>query len=123
MARMAMIEIPRMDEDNDFEGNIHADDDGDGQESVYSNGREGEDRTGRVMEARRRLRPLLRLSRLGRWTISRPGRWTRTGAPSWWGDTVMCYATKQKDKYDKRKAKVERLNTSQAVITMHEGLD
>ena len=38
------------------------------------------------------------------------------------GDTVMCYATKQKDKYDKRMAKVERLNTNQAVITMLEGL-
>ena len=38
------------------------------------------------------------------------------------GDTVMCYAVKQKDKYDKRKAKVERLNTHQAVITMLEGL-
>ena len=38
------------------------------------------------------------------------------------GDTVMCYATKQKDKYDKRMAKVERLNTHQAVITMLEGL-
>jgi hypothetical protein len=34
----------------------------------------------------------------------------------------MCYAAKQKDKYDRRKAKVERLNTHQAVITMLEGL-
>ena len=34
----------------------------------------------------------------------------------------MCYAAKQKDKYDKRKAKVERLHTHQAVITMLEGL-
>ena len=34
----------------------------------------------------------------------------------------MCYATKQKDKYDKRMAKVERLNTNQAVVTMLEGL-
>ena len=38
------------------------------------------------------------------------------------GDTVMCYATKQKDKYHRRKAKVERLNTTQAVITMLECL-
>ena len=38
------------------------------------------------------------------------------------GDTVMCYATKQKDKYDRRKAKVEHLNATQAVITMLEGL-
>ena len=37
------------------------------------------------------------------------------------GDTVMCYATKQKDKYDKRMAKVERLNTNQAVVTILEG--
>ena len=37
------------------------------------------------------------------------------------GDTVMCYATKQKGKYDKRVAKVERMNTNQAVITMLEG--
>ena len=34
----------------------------------------------------------------------------------------MCYATKQKDKYDKRMAKVERLNTNQAVVTILEGL-
>ena len=34
------------------------------------------------------------------------------------GGTVMCYAAKQKDKCDKRKAKVERLNTTQAVATM-----
>ena len=38
------------------------------------------------------------------------------------GDTVMCYAAKQKDKYDRRKAKVERLNAHQAVITMLQGL-
>ena len=38
------------------------------------------------------------------------------------GDTVMCYAAKQMDKYDKRKAKVEWLNTHQAAITMLEGL-
>ena len=31
-------------------------------------------------------------------------------------------AAKQKDKYDRRKAKVERLDTAQAVITMLEGL-
>jgi hypothetical protein len=37
------------------------------------------------------------------------------------GDTVMCYATKQKGKYDKRKGNVERLNSTQAVITMLEG--
>ena len=37
-------------------------------------------------------------------------------------DTVMCYATKPKGKYDWREAKVERLNRTQAVITMHEGL-
>ena len=34
----------------------------------------------------------------------------------------MCYAAKQKDKYDRRKANVDRLNTHQAVITMLEGL-
>ena len=34
----------------------------------------------------------------------------------------MCYATKQKDKYDKRVAKVERLNTDRAVVTILEGL-
>ena len=37
-------------------------------------------------------------------------------------DTGMCYATKQRDKYDKRMAKVERLNTNQAVVTIFEGL-
>ncbi len=36
------------------------------------------------------------------------------------GDTVRCCATKQKEKYDRRKANVERLNTTQAVITMLE---
>ena len=44
------------------------------------------------------------------------------GHPMVVGDTVMCYAAKQKDKYDRRKAKVERLNAHQAVITMLEGL-
>ena len=34
----------------------------------------------------------------------------------------MCYATKQKGKYDKRMAKVERLNTNQAVVSILEGL-
>ena len=34
----------------------------------------------------------------------------------------MCYAAKQNDKYDRRKAKVERLNAHQAVITNLEGL-
>ena len=33
----------------------------------------------------------------------------------------MCYAPKNKDKYDKRKAKVERLNTRAAVVLTHEG--
>ena len=37
------------------------------------------------------------------------------------GDTVTRYATKQMDKYDKRMAKVERLNANQAVVTMREG--
>ena len=46
----------------------------------------------------------------------------KDGQPMVVGDTVMRYAAKQKDKYDKRKAKVERLNTHQAVITMLEGL-
>jgi len=34
----------------------------------------------------------------------------------------MCYAMKQKDKYDNRVAKVERLNTDRAVVTILEGL-
>ena len=33
----------------------------------------------------------------------------------------MCYASKNKEKYDKRKAKVERLNTRAAVPLMLEG--
>ena len=37
------------------------------------------------------------------------------------GDTVICHASKLKDKYDKRKAKVERLNSTVAVIAMLEG--
>jgi hypothetical protein len=45
----------------------------------------------------------------------------KDGHPMVVGDTVMCYATKQKDKYDKRMAKVERLNTNQAVVTILEG--
>ena len=49
--------------DNGFECKIHADDDGHGHEYEYSNGRGGA-RTQRATarEARRRLRPLLRLS-------------------------------------------------------------
>ena len=45
----------------------------------------------------------------------------KDGHPMVVGDTVMCYATKQKDKYDKRVAKVERLNTDRAVVTILEG--
>ena len=37
------------------------------------------------------------------------------------GDTVMCYSTKNKDKYNERKARVERLNTRHAWLTMLEG--
>ena len=37
------------------------------------------------------------------------------------GSTATRYATQQKDKCDRRKAKVERLNTTHAVITMLEG--
>ena len=33
----------------------------------------------------------------------------------------MCYSQKHKDQYDKRKAKVERLNLHVAVVTMLEG--
>ena len=44
------------------------------------------------------------------------------GHPMVVGDAVMCYATKQKDKYDKRMAKVERFSTNQAVVTILEGL-
>ena len=36
-------------------------------------------------------------------------------------DTVVRYSQKNKDKYDKRKAKVERLNLHVAVVTMLEG--
>ena len=46
----------------------------------------------------------------------------KDGHPMVVGDTAMCYATKQKDKYDRRKAKVERFSARQAVITMLEGL-
>ena len=52
-------------EDHCFEGNIHADDDGYG-ESEYSNGREGEDGTGKGHGGKEKLRPLLRLSCPGR---------------------------------------------------------
>ena len=34
---------------------------------------------------------------------------------------VVCYASKNKEKYDKRKGKVERLNTRAAVVLMLEG--
>ena len=36
-------------------------------------------------------------------------------------DTVMCDALQNKDKYDKRKAKVERLNVRAVVVTFLEG--
>ena len=37
------------------------------------------------------------------------------------GDIVMCYSMKQKDKYNERKARVERLNARHAWLTMLEG--
>ena len=46
----------------------------------------------------------------------------KNGRPMKVGDTVTCHASKLKDKYDKRKAKVERLNSTVAVIAMLEGL-
>jgi hypothetical protein len=33
----------------------------------------------------------------------------------------MCYSTKKKDKHNERKAKVDRLNSKHAIVTMLEG--
>ena len=43
-----------------------------------------------------------------------PGKVDKDGRPIVAGDTVMCHATKHKDKYVSRKAKVERLNATVA---------
>ena len=46
MPRRGARAIQQGNKDNGCEGNSHADDDGHGHASEYSNGREGEDRTG-----------------------------------------------------------------------------
>ena len=107
-------------EDNGLAGENHQDDDGYGQEPEYSNGQEGEDvdgeedRTGNGQGGKEKAAAAL--------AAKSSGKMDKDGRPMVAGDTVMCYATKQKDKYDKRRAKVERLNTTQAVIAMLEGL-
>ena len=108
-------------EDIGFEGNIHADDDGYG-ESEYSNGREGEDGTGKGQGGKEKVAAALAAKTSGKIDNKSNVNMDKDGQPMVVGDTVMCYATKQKDKYDRRKAKVERLSTTQAVITMLEGL-
>jgi hypothetical protein len=37
------------------------------------------------------------------------------------GDTVICYSSKKKDRYNERKAQVDRLNSKHAMLTMLEG--
>ena len=77
--------------------------DGEGQEAKEGKGEvavEGKGQQGKAKSAARR-----------------PTRWTRSVER----DTVMRYALKNKDKYDKRKAKVERLNARAAVALMLEG--
>ena len=69
-------------------------------------------RRARASKARRRLRPffadqaLVKMDKLGNPMA---------------GGTVMRYALKNRGKYDKRKAKVERLNVRAAVVTFFEG--
>jgi len=45
----------------------------------------------------------------------------KDGHPLAAGDTVICYSSKKKDRYNERKAQVDRLNSKQAAITMLEG--
>ena len=97
----------QQDGNEDMGFDMHAEDDGYG-ESEYSIGREGE------------AAPAANLS--GKIDNKLNVKVDKDGHPMVVGDTVMCYAAKQKDKYDRRKAKVERLNAHQAVITMLEGL-
>ena len=50
-----------------------------------------------------------------------PYKMDKGGNPTVVGGTVMRYASKNKEKWDNRKAKVERLNTRAAVVLMLKG--
>jgi len=111
----------QQDGNEDIGFDIHADDDGYG-ESEYSIGREGENGTGKGHGGKEKVAAALAANLSGKIDNKLNVKVDKHGHPMVVGDTVMCYAAKQKDKYDRRKAKVERLNAHQAVITMLEGL-
>ena len=90
-------------EDNGFEGKIHADDDGHGHESEYSNGRAGEDRTGNGQGGKEKVAAALAANLSGKIDNKLNVKVDKDGHPMVVGETVMCYAAKQKDKYDRRK--------------------
>ena len=86
-----------------------------GQEGDDGQGKEGEeDRAGNAQGGKKKVAVAL--------AAKAPGKVDKNGRPMMVRDTVMCHASKLKDKYDKRKAKVERLNSTVAVIAMLEGL-
>jgi len=109
-------------DDNGFEGKIHADDDGHGHEYEYSNGRGGEDPAGDGQGSKEKVAAAPAAKWSGKIDNKSNVKRDKDGHPMVVGDTVMCYARKQKDKYDNRVAKVECLNTDRAVVTILEGL-
>ena len=109
----------QQDGNDDIGFDMHADDDGYG-ESEYSIGREGENGTGKGHGGKEKAAAALAANLSWKIDNKLNVKVDKDGQPMVVGDTVMCYAAKQKDKYDRRKAKVERLNAHQAVITMLE---
>jgi len=86
-----------------------------GQEGDDGQGKEGEeDRAGNAQGGKKKVAVAL--------AAKAPGKVDKNGRPMKVGGTVVCHASKLKDKYNKRKAKVERLNSTVAVIAMLEGL-
>ena len=86
----------------------------DGQEGDDGQGEEGEeDRAGNAQGGKKKVAVAP--------AAKAPGKVDKNGRPMQVGGTVICHASKLKDKYDKRKAKVERLNSTVAVIAMLEG--
>ena len=102
------------DEDDAWEGNQGMDqerEDGEGQEAKEGNGEvvaEGKGQQGKA-------------ERPAALAVAAPYKMDKGGNHMVVGGTVIRYALNNKEKYDKRKAKVERLNTRAAVVLMLEG--
>ena len=94
-----------------------------GQKGQVSNGQEGDDGQGKEGEEGRAGNAQGGKKQAAVAPAAKaPGKVDKNGRPMMVGGTVICHASKLKDKYDKRKAKVERLNSTVAVIAMLEGL-